>query len=104
MSSFNISRAIKADNSCCTWEKDPPIAMHILLFVLAIFWPFLVIGMSVLGVKLKDKFEQRMDMVMEKKKTKKKKKKQPSSVENEGNKNEVCVSRITTVGYIESYH
>jgi hypothetical protein len=35
----------------------PHIILHIILFVLAIFWPFLVVGVSVMGARIFQGFE-----------------------------------------------
>jgi hypothetical protein len=37
-------------------ENKAGIVLHIILFVLAIFWPFMVIGLSMIGVKIKEDY------------------------------------------------
>lgn len=45
--------------SCPAVEPEqvfPNIILHITLFVLAIFWPFMVVGVSMIGVRMKEDY------------------------------------------------
>lgn len=58
-------------------ENKAGIVLHITLFVLAIFWPFMVIGLSMIGVKIKEDYldaielrkQDRLALAQESKKT-----------------------------------
>lgn len=43
-------------------QNKTGIVLHITLFVLAIFWPFLVIGLSMIGVKIKEDYLDALEL------------------------------------------
>ena len=43
-------------------QPEPHIVLHIILFILAIFWPFLVVVISIMGAKIFRGFELSLDV------------------------------------------